>query len=408
MCSAAPRGLALQLAPKKALRWSSSSGGRTAVPPAASGGVPGEAADPSAGAAPMMAAGGVTAASVAGVGADPTQPSIPPVAPTAQGAIPPGSWGEEVIDLDADEAEETAATGGRADAPAAVAGLAAEGTPAPESAAAEAMVTEAGTSAPITPAEVAPAAEAEGPAGGTPARTEEPPQVAAAAEAEGPAGIPPAAFAATRVQALQECSWGKSDFLRLERGLWESFNMERERTRDLSLQVTTAQGVIRDLQRREGAALEEARRSEAKLQAVVEKARLDYEEFQAIAERARRDTEELQAAAERKTVERIRRERHKAFQDRDAEKAKKEEAEKVAADLSAETGHLRSQVQGLQSAVSQGADRERDLKAWADGYVADYTEAELDEIDVAVSAPAEALAKLLEDEVLPPADPSSS
>ena len=44
----------------------------------------------------------------------------------------------------------------------------------------------------------------------------------------------------------------------------------------------------------------------------------------------------------------------------------------------------------------------------SEGYTAGYTEAELDGIDAAVTAPAEALAKLLEDEVLPPADPSSS
>ena len=55
--------------------------------------------------------------------------------------------------------------------------------------------------------------------------------------------------------------------------------MERERIRELSMQVATTQGVIGDLQRREEAAQEEARRSEAKLQAVVDKARLNREEF---------------------------------------------------------------------------------------------------------------------------------
>ncbi|XP_022685218.1 uncharacterized protein LOC111258316 [Setaria italica] len=36
-------------------------------------------------------------------------------------------------------------------------------------------------------------------------------------------------------QALQECSRGKSDFLRLERGLWERFNLERQWTRELTM-----------------------------------------------------------------------------------------------------------------------------------------------------------------------------
>nr|TKW07288.1 hypothetical protein SEVIR_7G301209v2 [Setaria viridis] len=612
--TAAPRGLVLQLAPKKALTASSSSGGRTAAPPAASGEALGEAAVPSVEAAPVTAADGATAASVAGGGAGPFPPSVPPVAPTAQGVIPPGPQAGEVIDLDADEAEDTTATGGGTDAPAAVAGSAAaateEGVPAPAAAAKEAVATEAGTSAPIIPAGVAPAAEAEGPAGGTPAGAEEPPQVVAAegevaagipilplaSEAVPPLGDPAAASVATSVQApgpsvnpaasgvmvptstaapgsapasalaatvprawrgsvlrwasredpprhlftlddaaewhkwqavqgglanaraalssamgaldnvvlpgsqaLQECSRGKSDFLRLERGLWERFNAERQRTRELSMQVAAAQGAIGDLQRREGAALEEVRRSEAKLQAVIDKARLDHEEFQAAAERARRDAEELarlrgEHEALQKTVERVRRERLKAWQDRDAEKVKKEEAEKVAADLGAEVSHLWSQVQGLQTAVSQGADRERELKGWADGelaklrelldaergehgalreavrvvcdgfgvvpeegssslparvlevrrrsreiavdalhigvrrafgvfgshysginfagmsggYAAGYSEAELDEIDAAVFAPAETLAKLLEDEAVPSADPPTS
>ncbi|XP_004980406.1 spidroin-2-like [Setaria italica] len=193
MCRAAPRGLVLQLAPKKALRVSSSSGGRTAVPPAVSGGVLGEVADPSAEVAPVTVAGGATAASVAGGGVDPVPPSAPPVVPTAQGIIPPGPQTGEVIDLDADEAEETMVTGGVTDAPAAVAGSAAaateEGVPAPATAAEEAAATEAGTSAPRIPAKVAPAAGAEGPARGTPAGAEEPPLVVAA-EGEGAAGIP--------------------------------------------------------------------------------------------------------------------------------------------------------------------------------------------------------------------------
>nr|TKW03220.1 hypothetical protein SEVIR_7G010200v2 [Setaria viridis] len=174
MCSTTPRGLTLQLAPKKALRLSTSSGGRSVAPPAASGGVPGAAADPPSEVAPVVAAGRATASSAVGGGADSsTPPSVPPVAPSAQSAVLPGSQAGEVIDLDVDEAEGTAATGGRADASAAVAGSEAEGVPAPGGA----VVMEAGTSAPITPVGVAPAAEV-----------------------EVPTGIPPTALAATSVQ----------------------------------------------------------------------------------------------------------------------------------------------------------------------------------------------------------------
>jgi len=39
------------------------------------------------------------------------------------------------------------------------------------------------------------------------------------------------------------------------------------------------------------------------------------------------------------------------------------------------------------------------------GYSAGYTDAELDEIDASVAAPTEALARLLEEEVVPPDRP---
>ena len=44
----------------------------------------------------------------------------------------------------------------------------------------------------------------------------------------------------------------------------------------------------------------------------------------------------------------------------------------------------------------------------SEGYCVGYTDAELDEIDSAVTAPAEALAKLLEDEAVPPAEPEAA
>nr|XP_034569901.1 fibrous sheath CABYR-binding protein-like [Setaria viridis] len=149
--TAVPRGLVLQLAPKKALRVSSASTGRTVVPPAASGGIPGAIACPTAEAAPSVA--------------------------------PQGTQAGEVIDLDADEVEGLGATGIGTDVPAAATGTTAvteEGVSASAAAAEGAAVTEAGTSAPEVPAEVAP--EAEVPARGAPAGAEE---LASAVAAEG-------------------------------------------------------------------------------------------------------------------------------------------------------------------------------------------------------------------------------
>nr|XP_034594598.1 ribonuclease Y-like [Setaria viridis] len=111
-------------------------------------------------------------------------------------------------------------------------------------------------------------------------------------------------------------------------------------------QVATAQQVINDLQRREQAAQEDARRAEAKFQAVVDKARLDREEVQATtAERARLDAKELAQLkgdldALHKTVERIRRERQKAWQERDFEAARKGKAETMAAELGMEVDEM--------------------------------------------------------------------
>ncbi|XP_012700626.1 uncharacterized protein LOC105914174 [Setaria italica] len=142
-----------------------------------------------------------------------------------------------------------------------------------------------------------------------------------------------------------------------------------------SSQVAAAQQVIDDLQRRERAAQEDARRAVAKFQAIVDQARLDREELQAAtAKRARLDAEELTQLrgdfdALQKTVERIRRERQKAWQERDFEVARKGKVEKMAAELGAEVGQFQSQVQGLQTAVAQGVDRERELKAWSEGKI---------------------------------------
>ncbi|XP_072151344.1 uncharacterized protein [Setaria viridis] len=551
-------------------------------------------------------------------GLNPVPPSATSADPVVQSIAPGGPPAGEVIDLDADEAEEAAVATEGEFAPAATAGTAGAeeaGTPAPAAATEEEAVT--GTSARGATAEVAAAVEAEVPApeattgAGTPALVATTEGEAAtgtlapapASEAVAPTGgsgrvLAPAVAAATSTgarapgpsvrptpsgaaaptssaasgaaaalasatpvpkawngsilrwtsrddpqrplftlddaaewgkwqalqgglanvraavssalgkldgavfpggRALQECSRGKSNFLRFQRGLWERFNLERQRTGELTMQVAAAQQVIDDLRRREQAAQEDARRAEAKFQVVAERARCDREEFQAAAEKARHDAEELARLkgvheALQKTVERIRRERQKAWQDRDAEKVRKKEAEKVAANLGAEVSQLQVQARELQASVAQGLDRERQLKAqsadelarlrevldaertehgalrdavrvvcddlsvvqgegtsslatrvlgtyrrareialealhtgvrrafgvfgshysginfagMSGGYAAGYSEAELDEIDASVLDPAEALAKLLKDEAVPPEDPRTS
>ncbi|XP_004963597.1 nuclear pore glycoprotein p62-like [Setaria italica] len=258
-----------------------------------------------------------------------------------------------------------------------------EGVLASAAAAEEAAATEVGTSTPEVPAEVAPAAEAEVSARGASAGVEEPASAVAAegevatgilvpppaleavapsggsaaaptvtgAQAPGPSANPAASGmmepASTAASGLAPASALATSVPRVWR--WLSKNA-----------VAAAQGVINDLQGHEQAAQEDVRRSEAKLQAVVDKAQLDHEELQAAtAEKACLDAEELgrlrgDLDALQKTVERIRREWQKAWQERDFEAARKNEAEKMAAELGAEVGQLRAQVQGLQTAVSQG------------------------------------------------------
>nr|XP_034569919.1 axoneme-associated protein mst101(1)-like [Setaria viridis] len=122
---------------------------------------------------------------------------------------------------------------------------------------------------------------------------------------------------------------------------------------EVPAEVAATQGPINDLQRREQVAQEDVRRSEAKFEAVVDKACRNREELQATAaEKSRLDAEELGRQREdldalQKTVERIRRERQKAWQEWDSEAAQKNEAEKMAAELGAKVGRLRAQVQGL-------------------------------------------------------------
>nr|XP_034594748.1 mucin-19-like [Setaria viridis] len=379
---------------EKALRVLSTPAGRTAAPPAASGGVPGEVVGSTAEVAPAAATGGVVLPPGTGEGADPAPPSTSLADPTVQSIAPRGPQAGEVIDLDADEAEGTtagetgtdvpaAATGmavateEEEPAPAATAGTAAAGeigTPATAAATEEAVATETGTSARGASAEVAPATEAEVPAPEAPTGAGTPvPAVATesdaatgmlapapASQAVAPPGRPAAAStgaggcapgpsvspaASTTVesvltalsssasasasatpvprawrgsvlrwssrddpqrplftlddatewgkwqamqgglanaraalssvlgqldgivlpgsQALQECSRGKSDL---------------QRTGELSMQVAAAQQVIDDLQRREQAAQEDARRVEAKLQVIAERARCDHED----------------------------------------------------------------------------------------------------------------------------------
>ncbi|XP_012704441.1 uncharacterized protein LOC105915129 [Setaria italica] len=171
-------------------------------------------------------------------------------------------------------------------------------------------------------------------------------------------------------------SRGKSEFLLRERGVWQRFAVETWRTWELTGKLATAEQNFTDLRAREQEAREIARWAEDKFRAVVEKARLDAEEFQAAADKARHDAEELARLRKehevlQKTVERIRHERHAARQERDLEAGRKIEAENMVADLGAEVSRLHAQMQGLQTAVSQGLDRERLLKAQSEGLEAD-------------------------------------
>nr|TKW39567.1 hypothetical protein SEVIR_1G187300v2 [Setaria viridis] len=91
-CSATPRGLVPQLARKKALRVLFAPAGRTAAPPAASGGVPGEVAGSTAEVAPAAATGGVVPPPGTGEGADPAPPSASSADPAVQSIAP---WGPQ-------------------------------------------------------------------------------------------------------------------------------------------------------------------------------------------------------------------------------------------------------------------------------------------------------------------------
>lgn len=139
--SAAPRDFVPPLVPKKALRVSSVPTGRAATPPAVSGGVAGETAEPIAEAAPAAKTGGGVSQLGMGQGPAPAPPSASVADPAGQGnahGVPPTG---EVIHLD-DEAEEeptasaamvemaAAAEEGKS-APAAVMGTAEVGTLAP-------------------------------------------------------------------------------------------------------------------------------------------------------------------------------------------------------------------------------------------------------------------------------------
>ncbi|XP_004987368.1 uncharacterized protein LOC101781231, partial [Setaria italica] len=254
--NASPRGVSLRLAPKKMLRSSSSSGGRDAAPPAATGGVPGVAAGLPAEVAAEGPVVGTAAGSAARGGADPTPPAAPPDAETAVGG---------------------------ADAPADVARSEAEGALVPEGAAVvEVPVPEGEVPAPAAPTGVLPAAEGDVP-------TEVPSAAAVATGVQAPessvvhGGVARAQAALTSAlgaladtvvpgnQALQEASLEKSNFLRRQRKLWEHYIAKRERSRGLALQLGAAQGA-----------------------AAMEKARHDAEGLRAAAtEQARRDAEEL-------------------------------------------------------------------------------------------------------------------
>nr|XP_034604587.1 uncharacterized protein LOC117864564 [Setaria viridis] len=138
--------------------------------------------------------------------------------------------------------------------------------------------------------------------------------------------------------------------------------------------LAAAQQIVTDLRAPEQEAREGARRAEDKFQAIIEKALLNAEVFWAAAKKARSYTEELARLnkdheALQNTIERIRHEWHKAWQERDFEASRKAEVEKMATDLGEEVSQLHVQVQGLQTAMSKGLDREHLLKAQSEGKV---------------------------------------
>nr|TKW27773.1 hypothetical protein SEVIR_3G279100v2 [Setaria viridis] len=159
---AAPPDFVPPLAPKKVLRVSSTSTGRAATPSAASDGVAGETAEPTAEAAPTAATGGRVPQPGSRKGPTPAPPSASAADPAGQGVAPGVPPTGEVIDLD-DEAEEepvapaaTAAAEMRAVAPVTAtetAATAEEGTSAPAVAMRTAAAVEAGTPTPAAATE---------------------------------------------------------------------------------------------------------------------------------------------------------------------------------------------------------------------------------------------------------------
>nr|XP_034594543.1 nascent polypeptide-associated complex subunit alpha, muscle-specific form-like [Setaria viridis] len=225
---AAPRDFVPPLAPKKALRVSSTSAERAATPPAASGGITGETAGPTAEAASVAATGVRVSQSGTGQGPIPAPPSASTVDPAGQGVVPGVPPAGEVIDLNDGAEEEPAGEASAAEgapmatwemaaaemgavasvaatetaaaveegksAPAAVTGTTAAveaGTPAPGAATETAAAAEAGTPTPAAAMEAgthAPAAATEALAAagtGTPALAAAMETVAAAAERAG-------------------------------------------------------------------------------------------------------------------------------------------------------------------------------------------------------------------------------
>ncbi|XP_012700009.1 uncharacterized protein LOC105914003 [Setaria italica] len=351
---AAPRDFVPPLAPKKALRVSTTSAGPTVAPLGASDGVVGEAAVPPA----EVAFAAATGKRVLQSGTELRPTLVPPSAfiadPAEQGValgVPPLG---EVINLD-DEAEELAGEVSASRALVTVAAVMAVET---------AAVAETVVPAPTMTTETAAAAKTVAPAlavtteTAAAAKTVAPALVttetAAAAKTVAPALAMTKTAAAAKMrprfmldnvgerkrwQAVQgglenvraalssamgeldgvvvpggqECSRGKSKFLRHEWGVWERFAAEMRRTGELTRQLTAAQQNVTDLQAREQ-------------------------------------------------------------EEHDLEAGRKVEAERVVANLGAEVSRLHLQMQELQVAVSQGLDQEHLLRAQSEGLEADLTQ----------------------------------
>nr|XP_034594545.1 treacle protein-like [Setaria viridis] len=430
----APRDFVPLLAPKKALRVSCASAGRTATPSAASGGVTGETADTAAEVAPAAATGGVVPQPGKGQGPTPVQPSASLADTAVQSIAPGGPPTEVVIDLD-DEAEEeratpmavvetgavapaivtgtAVATEEREFAPAATMGTAAAGearTPVPPVATKAAVVAKVGTFARGAAAKAAAAVEVEVPAPGATTGAGTPALVAVTKDAAATGTPAPAAVTAAAAAAADGSERALASTTSVATSTRMVVRVPGPSVRPAASGVmvpapavasgtastlasvgptpkawsgTTLRWMSRDDPHRPLFTLDDAEEwgkgqaVQGGLANVRTALSSEMGELDGVVvpggQAAREDARRAEAKFQ-SIIEKAHLDREE-FQDatdkdRDFEAARKEEAKKVAADLGAEVSQLTVQVQELQASVAQGLDRERQLKAQSEDEIA--------------------------------------